>query len=82
MECIEQVETFKYPGRMLDWSGDNWLAVHQNFGKAHRVWIQLGKLIRRDRAEPQVSAMFYQVVINKSITLLGGDLGLVCSGSW
>ena len=45
-ECIEGVDTFKYLGRILDRSDDNWPVVLQNFGKARRVWIRLGKLLQ------------------------------------
>ena len=63
-ECIEGVETFKYLGRILDWSYNNWLAVLSNFRKARRVWNRLGKLLRREQAEPRLSAIFYQAVFH------------------
>ena len=45
-ERIEGVETFKYLGRILDWSDNDCPAVFQNVGKAHLVWIHMGKLLR------------------------------------
>ena len=36
-ECIEGVENFKYLGRMLDWSDNDWTEVLRNFGKSRRV---------------------------------------------
>ena len=62
-ECIEKVETFKYLGRILDRLDDDWNAVLQNFGKAFRVWNRLGKLLRREGADPRVSVVFYWVVV-------------------
>ena len=59
VECIEGVETFKYLGRILDRSDDNWLAVLQNVSKVRRVWNRLGELLQREGAEPRVSAVFY-----------------------
>ena len=53
------VGTFKYLGRILDWSDDDWSAVLRNIGKACRFWKQLGKLLRREGMEPRVSVMFY-----------------------
>ena len=44
-ECIEGVETFKYLGRILDQSDDDWPAVLWNVGKARRVWNLLGKML-------------------------------------
>ena len=46
-EFIGGVETFKYLGRILDWSDDKWPAVLRNVGKARRVWNWMGKLLRR-----------------------------------
>ena len=54
----------------MDRSDEDWPAVFWNIGKAHRVWNRLGKLLRREGAELQVSAMFYQAVV-KSVLLLG-----------
>ena len=46
-ECIEGVETFKYIGRMLDWSEEDWPAVRRNVGKARQVWSWLGEIRSR-----------------------------------
>ena len=72
-ECIEEVDTFKCMVRMLDWSYDDWTAVLRNFGKACRLWSQLGKLLRRKGADPQVSAIFYQAVVH-DVLLFGADI--------
>ena len=66
------MDTFKYPGRMLDQSNNNWLAVLRNIRKARRVWIRLGKLLRREGMEQQVSAMFYQAVV-QVVLVFGSD---------
>ena len=68
--CIEGVETFKYLGRIFDRSDDNWPAVLWNVGKACRVWDRLGKLLRREGVDAQVSAMFYRAVV-QSVLLFG-----------
>ena len=49
-ECIEGVINFKYLGQMLDRSDDDWMAVLRNVGKARRVWIRMGKMLRREGA--------------------------------
>ena len=54
-EYIEVVETFKYIGRILYQSDDDWPAVRRNFRKAQQVWISLGKLLRREGEYPQLS---------------------------
>ena len=72
MECIEGVETFKYPGRMLDRSDDKWPALRQNVGKAHIVWSRLGKLLRREGVDSQMSAMFYRAVL-QAVLIFGEE---------
>ena len=69
-ECIEGAETFKYLGRMLEQSDEDWPEVRKNVDKACQVWSQLGKLLRREGAELQVSAMFYRAVV-QSVLLFG-----------
>ena len=57
-ECIKGVKLFKYLRRLLDRSDDNWSAVLQNIRKVRQVWEQLGKILRREGAEPDVSENF------------------------
>ena len=52
VECIEGVDTFKYQGRMLDRSDDDWPELIQNVRKARRVWRRIGKLLRREGEDP------------------------------
>ena len=63
MEYIEGVQAFKYLEWILDRSEDDWPEVLWNFGKDHRVWNRLGKLLRTEGAEPRVSVMFYRAVV-------------------
>ena len=46
-EFIEGVEVFKYLGRLLDRSDNNWPEVLQNIRKAIQVWGRLGELLLR-----------------------------------
>ena len=62
-EFIEIVETFKYMRWILYFSDNDWPEVFRNFRKTRQVWSRLGKLPRREGADPLVSAMFYQVVV-------------------
>ena len=48
------------------------MAVLWNVGKARRVWNRLRKLLRREGAEPRVSAMFYRLVVH-TVLLFGAD---------
>ena len=66
------METFKNIGRILNRSDDKWPAVRRNVGKAHRVWSRLGKLLRREGADPQISEMFYLAVL-QAVLLFGAE---------
>ena len=55
---------------MLYRSDNKWPEVLWNSGKACRVWIRLGKLLQREGEKPQVSVMFYQVVL-QTVLLFG-----------
>ena len=62
-ERIEGVEVFKYLGRLLNWSVDDWSEVLCNTRKAHYVLGRLGKLLWSEGAEPAVSETFYRMVV-------------------
>ena len=47
-ECIEEYETFKCLGRILDRYNEDWLEVLRNVSKARRVWNRLGKLLQQE----------------------------------
>ena len=66
------METFKYLGRMLDRSDDKWPALRHNVGKAHIVWSRLGKLLRREGVDSQMSAMFYRAVL-QAVLIFGEE---------
>ena len=72
MECIEGVGMFKYLGRILDQLEENWTEARKNIRKAHRFWDRLDKLLRREGAEPFVSAHFYWAVLQE-VLLFGAD---------
>ena len=66
------MDTFKSLARMLDWSDNNWPDILGNVGKARRVWIWLGKLLWREGADPRVSAILYQVVV-QAVLIFGAE---------
>ena len=47
VERIEGLGRFKYIGRLLDWSDDNWPEVLRNIRKARQVQGRLGGIIWR-----------------------------------
>ena len=72
-DFIEGIETFKYLGVILYQSRYDFPAVLRKVEKACRVWNRLRKIIRREGADPRVSAIFGP----DSPPLWGGDMGFV-----
>ena len=56
---IESVTEFKYLGRILTATDDNWPAVVGNLGKARRSWGRLSRVIDREGADPKVLRALY-----------------------
>ena len=61
-EPMEAVSEFRYLGRLLTETGDNWPAVDGNIKKAGRSWGRLARLLGREGADPNVSQTFYIAV--------------------
>ena len=51
-EPIESVSEFKYLGRILTATDDDWPAVVGNLGKARRSWGRLSRVLGREGADP------------------------------
>ena len=71
-ERIEGVGRFKYLGRLLGRSDNDWPAVLRNIRKARQVWGRLVKLLRKEGAEPTVLAKFYHAVV-QAVLLFGAE---------
>ena len=56
---IEGVEVFRYLGRLMDPSNNDWPEVLHNTRKARQVWGRIGKLLQREGTEPAVLEKFY-----------------------
>ena len=66
------MERFKFLGRLIDRSDDDWPAVLRNIRKARQVWGRLGNLLWREGAEPEVSGKFYRAVV-QAVLLFGAE---------
>lgn len=53
-EGIDGLRLFKYLWWLLYQLGENWLEVLWNIRKARQVWGRLGKLLRREEADPSI----------------------------
>ena len=58
-EPMEAVLKFKYLGRILTATDDDWSAVAGNLKKARRSWGRLARVLSREIADPKVSHTFY-----------------------
>ena len=63
---------FKYLGRPLDRSDNDWTKVHRNIRKALQVWGRLGNLLGREGADKLVSEMSYLEVV-QVVLLFGAE---------
>ena len=68
---MRAVTEFKYLGRVLTNTDDDWPAVAGNIRKAQANWGRLARILGRDGAEPKVSRSFYTAVTQR--VLLFGE---------
>ena len=55
---MEGVVNFKYLGRSLDQTNDDWTELRLNVKQTLRVWGILGKTIRREGVDTKVAEIF------------------------
>ena len=70
-ERIERVRRFKFLGRLLERSDNDYPEILQNIRKARQVWGRLGKILWREGADPTVLEKLYCVVVQ--VVLLFGE---------
>jgi hypothetical protein len=73
---LETVSIFKYLGRLLSNTDEDWPAVYANLRKARKSWARISRILARDGATPRVSGMFYKAVV-QSILLFGSETWVV-----
>ena len=66
-ETIGGLALFKYLGRPLEQSDNDWLSVRQNTRRSHQFWGRLGVILRREGVEPTTSVAFYREVVQAVI---------------
>ena len=67
---MEDAVTFRYLGRPLDQTDNDWAAMRRNIMRARNIWGRLWTLIRQEGADPRVAEMFYRAVV-QAILLYG-----------
>ena len=59
---LNSVKEFRYLGRVLTATDDDWPAVARNLQKARATWGRLARILGREGADPKVSCNFYIAV--------------------
>ena len=73
------MDSFKYLGRVLHQPYKDLPAVFRNIWRARQVWGRLGKLLRREGADPIISSKFYLAVV-QAVLIFGSETWLVTAG--
>ena len=69
---LENVQTFPYLGRILSYNNRDTLAMRHNLQKARAKWAMIRRLLARDKATPQISAIFYRAIV-ETVLLYGSE---------
>ena len=59
---MRAVTEFRYLGRVLNDTDDDWPAVAGNIRKAREIWGRLARVLGREGTDPKVSCSFYTAV--------------------
>ena len=69
---MEAVSEFRYLGRLITATDDDWSAVAGNIQKARVIWGRLARVLGREGADPKVSQRFYTAV-TQQVLLFGAE---------
>ena len=69
---MEAVSDFRYLGRLLTATDNDWPAVTWNITKAQRSWGRLAKVLGREGSDPKVSPTFY-IAVSQAVLLFGAE---------
>ena len=69
---IKSVSEFKYLGRILTATDNDWPEVVGNLRKARRSWGRLSRVLDREGTDPKVSRAFY-IAVPHAVFLFGSE---------
>ena len=69
---MEAVSEFRYLGRILTATDNDWTEVAGNIKKARRSWGRLDWVLGREGADPKVSRNFY-IAVTQQILIFGAE---------
>ena len=70
---MEAVTDFRYLGRLLSATDDDWPAVAGNIKKARKSWGRLAWVLGREGADPKASRTFY-TTMTQQVLLFGAEM--------
>ena len=70
------VTSFKYLGRVISATDDDWPEVMKKLARAKTVWIRMLRILIREGATPWVSGLFFKDVI-QAVLLFGAETWVV-----
>jgi hypothetical protein len=73
---LEQVEVYKYLGRMMAQDDDDTQALRAQLRKAGATWAWVGQVLRNENTSPFVAAQFYQAIV-QAILLYGSETWVI-----
>ncbi len=60
---VENVEEFKYLGRIMDDGNEDWKAIEYNMWKTKNRWTNLKKILSKDGLDRRTKIRFYRVLV-------------------
>ena len=73
---LEMVTYFKYMGRVILTTDNDWPVVMRDLARANKVWIRMSCILIREGAALQVSGFFFKAVI-QAVLLFGAETWVV-----
>ena len=58
---------------------DNWLAMAGNLRKASKIWTRMTRILGREGAEPRISGLFFNAVV-QAVLLFGSEMWVLTPG--
>ena len=69
---MQSVKEFRYLGRILTSTDDDWPAVARNLQKARATWGRLARILGQEGADPKMSRNFY-IAVTQQVLLFRAE---------
>ena len=70
------VTSFKYLGRVILATDNDWPVVVRNLSQAKKVWSRMSRILNREGEAPRVSGLFSKAII-QAVLLFGAETWVV-----